>query len=271
MIGLSDLVLVMFDARHPEPGAMRDTLQHLVVETMNRPDSSKFLFILNQLDTSASEDNPEDVVAAWLRALGEVGMTTGRFYTIFSPLGAAHRRPDPRERFEAKRDADLAEIYERMEQVEVERAYRIIASLKQVSDELADESLPLLEQATRRWRSRTLWLDLIALGVLAGRFPGLEHLRRRLAGLTYAPAWIDWLAGQGVEVDKRMGIIGGALLLLLVHMGARRSAASLVRGWLRKTAQGQGPARRHRRRLRPQHQALRAGVHGLTARGRRLV
>ncbi|MCF8004266.1 MAG: dynamin family protein, partial [Chromatiaceae bacterium] len=66
MIDLSDLVLVLFDARHPEPGAMRDTLQHLVVRTKNRADSSKFLHILNQIDTSAKEDNPEDVVAAWL-------------------------------------------------------------------------------------------------------------------------------------------------------------------------------------------------------------
>ena len=30
IIDLSDLVLVFFDARHPEPGAMRDTLDHLV-------------------------------------------------------------------------------------------------------------------------------------------------------------------------------------------------------------------------------------------------
>ncbi|WP_347338069.1 hypothetical protein [Chromatium okenii] len=53
MIDLSDLVLVLFDARHPEPGAMRDTLKHLVKETINRPDSGKFLYILNQLDSAA--------------------------------------------------------------------------------------------------------------------------------------------------------------------------------------------------------------------------
>ena len=88
MIDLSDLVLVFFDARHPEPGAMRDTLRHLVIDTINRPDSGKFLFILNQLDTAAREDNPEDVVAAWLRALGEVGLTAGRFYTIYNPEAA---------------------------------------------------------------------------------------------------------------------------------------------------------------------------------------
>ena len=70
IIDLSDLVLVFFDARHPEPGAMRDTLMHLVGGTMNRNDSGKFLYILNQIDATAREDNPEDVVAAWQRALG---------------------------------------------------------------------------------------------------------------------------------------------------------------------------------------------------------
>ena len=73
IIDLSDLVLVFFDARHPEPGAMSDTLAHLVGGTRNRPDSSKFLYILNQIDTAAREDNSEDVVGAWQRALAKEG------------------------------------------------------------------------------------------------------------------------------------------------------------------------------------------------------
>jgi ribosome biogenesis GTPase A len=50
IIDLSDLVLVFFDARHPEPGAMQDTLVHLVGDTIKRNDSEKFLYILNQID-----------------------------------------------------------------------------------------------------------------------------------------------------------------------------------------------------------------------------
>ncbi|MGD9262656.1 MAG: dynamin family protein, partial [Desulfobacterales bacterium] len=45
IIDLSDLVLVFFDARHPETGSMRDTLEHLVKATVNRRDSNKFLYI----------------------------------------------------------------------------------------------------------------------------------------------------------------------------------------------------------------------------------
>ena len=67
-IDLSDLVLVFFDARHPEPGTIYDTLEHFVSQTIQRPDSSKFLYILNQIDTTAREDNPEDVIASWQRA-----------------------------------------------------------------------------------------------------------------------------------------------------------------------------------------------------------
>ena len=238
MIGLSDLVLVMFDARHPEPGAMRDTLKHLVVETKSRPDSSKFLFILNQLDTSAKEDNPEDVVAAWLRALGEVGMTTGRFFTVFSPSAPPIADETRRKRFEAKRDADLEEIYMRMDQVEVERAYRIVASLRGVATELADETLPLLTQAVRKWRSRTLWLDATALVVLAVLFLGISISAGHWQGLSYRPAWLQWLETHGVSHALQWAEGIALLTLALIHFGMRNLSAATVRAWLRSQVKG---------------------------------
>ena len=123
IITLSDLVLVFFDARHPEPGAMQDTLKHLVTETINRPDSNKFLYILNQIDNTAREDNPEEVFAAWQRGLAQAGLTAGRFYRIYDAESSVPiEDPSVRQRFEEKRDADLAEIRGRMEQVEMERA-----------------------------------------------------------------------------------------------------------------------------------------------------
>ena len=160
IINLSDLVLVFFDARHPEPGAMSDTLQHLVANTVQRPDATKFLYILNQIDNTAREDNPEEVVAAWQRALAQHGLTAGRFYRIYardSALGIED--PQVRERLERKRDADLADIEARIHQVEVERAYRVVGVLEKTARHLRDVQIPLLEQARRRWRKRTLWLS----------------------------------------------------------------------------------------------------------------
>jgi len=234
MVGLSDLVLVLFDARHPEPGAMRDTLQHLVVATKHRPDSSKFLFILNQLDTSANEDNPEDVVAAWLRALGEVGMTTGRFYTIFSraapPIADATRRA----RFEAKRDADLDEIYQRMDQVEIERAYRIVASLKKTANELGDESIPLLTTAVKKWRVRTLIADFLIIAALVFVFLVWSISAGHWEGLHYQPGWLDWIEQQGITYGLQGMELIVIVALIAAHFGVRKVAALSVMPWLRK-------------------------------------
>ena len=88
IIDLSDLVLVFFDARHPESGTMPDTLEHLVANTVSRKDANKFLYILNQMDSTARDDNPEDVVAAWQKALSTEGLTAGKFYTIYDESSA---------------------------------------------------------------------------------------------------------------------------------------------------------------------------------------
>lgn len=166
IINLSDLVLVMFDARHPEPGAMQDTLEHLVRNTIHRPDSGKFLYILNQMDTTAREDNPEDVVAAWQRALGEKGLTAGRFYSIYNPdLAIPIEDEAIRRRFETKRDIDLAEIHGRMQHVGIERAYRIVSTLEKTAQDLNNKTIPFLMQLLNNWHRQVLWSDLIVISI----------------------------------------------------------------------------------------------------------
>ncbi|MBK1708541.1 MULTISPECIES: dynamin family protein [Marichromatium] len=240
MIDLSDLVLVMFDARHPEPGAMRDTLKHLVRDTINRADSGKFLYILNQMDSAATEDNPEDVVAAWLRALGEAGLTAGRFYTVYSPdagttIADEHRRA----RFEKKRDEDLAEIYLRMERVEIERAYRIVAALRKTATDFTDGSMALLQQAKRRWRRRTLVTETILLALLAGAFMVWSLRAGHWHGLVYDPQWLDLFTTVSWGLWGLEGVI--AVLVIGGHFTIRRLAALSVMPWLRKQVEKHNP------------------------------
>ncbi|MCG6860444.1 MAG: dynamin family protein [Chromatiaceae bacterium] len=233
IIDLSDLVLVFFDARHPEPGAMRDTLKHLVSDTINRPDAGKFLYVLNQLDTSAREDNPEDVVAAWQRALGEEGLTAGRFYTIYNPDAATPIDDEAKRiRYEAKRDEDLREIHGRMQEVEVERAYRIVGALQKAAADISDSAVPLLQEAMRIWRSRTLVADGIVFGLLLAFFLvwsiGSGHWR----GLVYEPQWL--LALKTVPWGPE--ILATVLILSAVaaHAGIRRLAAKSLMPWIRR-------------------------------------
>ncbi|MCB1925100.1 MAG: dynamin family protein [Gammaproteobacteria bacterium] len=229
IIDLSDLVLVFFDARHPEPGAMRDTLDHLVSKTINRQDSGKFLYILNQLDTTAREDNPEEVVAAWQRALGERGLTAGRFYTIYNQEAANPISDEAlRRRFESKRDSDLNEIHDRMEQVEIERAYRIVGSLEKAARAFEEKTVPALQSVIEKWRKRTLIGDAIVAALLVALFFGVTMQLGQWDGMKLNAPWWDAISASPMRLY--FAALAAYLVWLLVHFGIRRLAASSLMG-----------------------------------------
>ncbi len=168
IIQMSDLVLVFFDARHPEPGAMRDTLEHLVENVIQRNDASKVLFILNQIDTAAKEDNPEEVISAWQRAIAQQGLVSGNFFAIYNEEAAIDiSDPQLLERFKRKKDEDLKHILARMDKVSVERSYRITDSVAKIADQLVDKTLPKIKEALAGWRRKTLILDGLVFGSIA--------------------------------------------------------------------------------------------------------
>jgi hypothetical protein len=237
IINLSDLVIVFFDARHPEPGAMQDTLEHLVARSINRADSSKFLYVLNQIDTTAREDNPEEVFGAWQRALAQKGLTAGRFYTIYNPDAAVPIEDENlRQRFESKRDADLGDINRRIQQVEVERSYRIVGALEKTARNIESRIVPTLSEALARWRRRTLILDGVAFGTLAVLALALSINAGYWDGLSFVAPWAE---NMGEHINW---FLAGAALLLgagfYLHYRLRRFATRGVMKWLTKQAQG---------------------------------
>jgi GTPase SAR1 family protein len=226
IIDLSDLVLVLFDARHPEPGAMQDTLKHLVTDTIKRPDSGKFLYILNQIDTTAREDNPEDVIAAWQRALGERGLTAGRFYTIYNEEASIPIENEAlRQRYQGKRDVDLGEIHGRMQQVGIERAYRIVASLEKTARDIEEKAVPALNEAIGIWRKRTLILDALLFGLI-GIFGLVYGINQGL--WSNPPIWLK---------DPLNLYLAGFIAWLLaigLHFGVRGLMAKTLDSFLRR-------------------------------------
>jgi len=226
IMDLSDLVLVLFDANRPEPGAMRDTLRHLVAGTVNRKDSSKFLYVLNRMDVTAREDNPEEVVGAWQRALAQHGLTAGKFYRVYSPEAALPIEDEAlARRFAAKRDKDLAEIHGRMAQVRVERAYRIVGALEKMAREIEDGFVPRLRELAARWRTGVLRFDALFFGLFVAACAAGFFLGGRSDG-GFWPDWLSWLfaeswrtwtalalvlAGAGFAHFKARGLAGGRL------------------------------------------------------------
>lgn len=213
IVDLSDLVLVFFDARHPEPGAMQDTLTHLVTNTISRPDSNKFLYILNQIDTAAREDNPEDIVGAWQRALSQKGLTAGRFYTIFNKDAALPIEDAAlKERFEKKRDHDLRDIEERIRQVEVERAYRIVGSMEKEAYFIRDNAIPHLSALKKRWGRAVIRTDIVMFVLLGLLAVGIAVMTDALGGV------LSFILALFTSPAALLPVLGGiAALVLAVH------------------------------------------------------
>ena len=236
IIDLSDLVLVFFDARHPEPGAMQDTLQHLVKRTVERADTSKFCYVLNQIDTAAREDNPEEVFGAWQRSIAQAGLASGKFFTIYNEEAAAPIEDEAlRARFRARRDHDLAQITKRMDEVEIQRNYRVVGVLENVANELEHDVLPRLSEAKRTWRRNVLIGDAVVLGAL-------------LAALIALWLKMGWSLPEGLfslegfiahRWDILISAIGAAVVIGATHAWTR----GLVRKRLaRKLPEAEGPA-----------------------------
>ena len=58
-------------------------------------------------------------------------------------------------------------ILERIDQVEVERAYRIIGVLEQTARAIEEQVVPTLREARRRWKKRVLWADGVVFALIA--------------------------------------------------------------------------------------------------------
>lgn len=222
IVDLSDLVLVFFDARHPEPGAMHDTLHLLVSKTVRRADARKFLYILNQIDSTAKEDNAEAVFGAWQRAVAQAGLVSGRFYGVYDKQ-AAGEIPNPavRQRYEQKCEADIAEIHGRIAEVEVGRGYRIIGAVESIAKEVEGELLPHVQKALLRWRRAVLWGDAAWLAFVGAVLLGVGHL---IGGDGVAALWARLADTPAV---------GGAPSGLLAAVGSLAVGVLAGHYWLR--------------------------------------
>jgi hypothetical protein len=210
---------------------------------VTRKDSNKFLYVLNRMDVTAREDNPEEVVGAWQRSLAQHGLTAGRFYRVYSPEAALPIADEAlARRFAAKRDKDLAEIRGRMAQVRVERAYRIVGALEKMAREIEDDFVPRIRELAGRWRTSVLRFDALFFGIAAALCVAASFASGPAAGESFLPGWLDWifsaswrawpfaalvLAGAGFVHFKARGLAEGRLRRALAREnppGALREA-----------------------------------------------
>jgi GTPase SAR1 family protein len=211
IVRLSDMVLVFFDARHPETGAMQDTLKHLVEEHLDSMDSEKFIYILNQIDTSAADNNLEDIVASWRSSLAQSGLSAGKFYVYFNDeIAVPVDNSDVWSTYKRKRDADHQQIMEHLEGLNTVRTYRIVGNLKLLANHIEGDAIPKLKAALGKWRNAVRLTDIVLLAMIA---------------LVALVVW--YKTGFALATWKLVGLIAGAVIVFLGgHYLARRLFAA---------------------------------------------
>ena len=224
IIDRSDLVMVFFDAHRPEPGAIRDTLEHLVEKAIERHDATKFIYILNQIDVTADENNLEDVVAAWQRALAQKGLTAGRFYRVFSLTACTHiENEEAARRLIEWREQDMADLETLLDQVELQRVYRVADSLRHRCHHIEEQVVPELRERISDWRRFVLRADAaviitfamfaLLIALFSGDWDGFNYIPAKPVQFVFDSTILKLLLGT---------LIAGSLAIF--HFAFRRFA-----------------------------------------------
>jgi hypothetical protein len=123
-------------------------------------------------------------------------------------------------RFETKRDAYIKEIFERIERVGEERAYRIVGILEETANKLEQDIVPRIRRFLQSRRRKILWLDGIIFGGLAVLFLVATIWGGYWDGFSLKLPHLDKLPGGNYTLFGLLGIL--ALGVVYIHFTVRR-------------------------------------------------
>ena len=152
-IALSDQVFIFFDASQPSLEEYRTTLIPFLKAAAKNHNPGKFIFVINQ---GAADQAPVDL-SSWKQQLNNLGLQTGQFFALNQNTQAT----------------DQKTIEQKLTNIDVESAYRILNTLEQHINEFDSVVIHEVKKAIILWKDRTHFtlivvLSFIALTLVAG-------------------------------------------------------------------------------------------------------
>ncbi len=152
-IALSDLVFIFFDASKPNLEESRAALIPFLNTTTNSHNPGKFVYVIHQ---APGDTTPIDLTS-WKQQLHPLGLQSGQFFALHQNTQAT----------------DQLTIEQKLTNIDVESAYRILNTLEQHITEFDTVVLSEVKKAIILWKDRThftiiLVLSLVALTLVAG-------------------------------------------------------------------------------------------------------
>jgi len=145
VLGMSDLVLVFTDLFDATPELIKES----VSEIIEQQDTNKFIYIIDHSEISLDAKKSNEIIASWQRRLAELGIHTGQFIVLSESS-----------------ESSLAEIDERLANIENDRSYRVLHSLEKSIRDINDIYIPEVEKHLIIWKDRVNMSTLIILGFI---------------------------------------------------------------------------------------------------------
>lgn len=164
VVGISDLVLVFFDATQGDLEKFGDALVHFFETTAASLNPGKCIYIINQtgLETSAVD------LEVWKQRLAVYGLQSGQFYTLqeqgdSSKIGLAAGYGISA----LNQPSDRTAIEQRMMHVKIDSAYRIVDSLESNIRDMDEVVITEVRKGIKLWKDRVHFTISLILSGLA--------------------------------------------------------------------------------------------------------
>lgn len=152
-VALSDQIFVFFDASQSNLEEYRAALIPFLKTAAQSHNPGKFIYVINQ---GSGDQTPIDM-ASWKQQLSNLGLQSGQFFALNQNTQAA----------------DQQTIEQKLANIDIESAYRILNTLEQHINEFDSVVIREVKKATILWKDRThftliIVLSFIALTLVAG-------------------------------------------------------------------------------------------------------
>ncbi|MDD1621807.1 MAG: hypothetical protein LUQ11_10035 [Methylococcaceae bacterium] len=143
VIDISDLVLVFTDLFEADAELISDVIADIVAQQ----DSNKFVFIIDHAEITLDPQKSQEIAASWQRRLAEFGIHTGEFVVL-------------------SRGSDTAVIDRRVNNINNDRSYRVLATLEKSIRDIDDVIINEVESSITTWKDRCNASTLIILAFI---------------------------------------------------------------------------------------------------------
>ena len=144
---LSDLVFIFFDASEPNLEAYHATLTPFLKNIENSHNPSKFIYVINQPEDSSTAVD----LGHWQQQLSHLGLQSGQFFILKQNAEST----------------DQQAIEQKLANIDVESAYRILNTLEQHIEEFDSVVITEVRKATDLWKERSHFTIIVVLSFIA--------------------------------------------------------------------------------------------------------